>query len=179
MIRRSFRIGLRVGLLGGVAAAVVKTVQARRGKRDTADEAQSPTWPPLAEQAAPAATPTPAPVPDQPKAALDAEPQVAPLQAEDARPAPVRKSPAKKASAAKKAPATKKAGAKKAAKPTVAAAWVEPTGAVCPPSHPVKAKLSSRLFHLPGMFAYARTVPDRCYRGEAEAEADGLRKAKR
>jgi hypothetical protein len=43
----------------------------------------------------------------------------------------------------------------------------------------VKAKLSSRLFHLPGMFAYARTRPDRCYRDEAAAVADGLTRAKR
>ena len=162
MIRRSFRIGLRLGLLGGIAAAVVKTVQARRGRGGV----EEPAWPPLA------------PVPDQPQAALDAEPEVVTLQAEEPSPAPVRKSAAKKSPAAKKAPAGKKAGAKKAAAPKVAA-WVEPTGAVCPPSHPVKGKLSSRLFHLPGMFAYARTVPDRCYRSEAEAEADGLRKAKR
>lgn len=57
--------------------------------------------------------------------------------------------------------------------------WVEPDGASCPASHPVKAKLSSGIFHLPGMLAYERTVPDRCYVDEAAAEADGLRKAKR
>jgi micrococcal nuclease len=62
----------------------------------------------------------------------------------------------------------------------VAAAWVVPEpGGLCPTTHPVKAKLSSKLFHLPGMFAYTRTNPDRCYRDEAAAEADGLRKAKR
>jgi hypothetical protein len=43
----------------------------------------------------------------------------------------------------------------------------------------VKAKLSSRLFHLPGMFAYNRTKPDRCYSDEEAATADGLTKAKR
>jgi hypothetical protein len=170
MIRRSFRIGLRLGLLTGIAAAVVKTVQARRGGTARNDE-PAPSWPPVAETA-------PAPVPDHSQAALTSEPEVPTLAAEDATAAPVRKSPAKKA-AARKAPATKKAAGKKAAAPAVAAAWVEPTGSVCPPSHPVKAKLSSRLFHLPGMFAYARTVPDRCYRGEAEAEADGLTRAKR
>jgi hypothetical protein len=57
--------------------------------------------------------------------------------------------------------------------------WVEPDGATCPATHPVKAKLSSRIFHLPGMANYDRTNPDRCYRGAAEAEADGLRQAKR
>jgi hypothetical protein len=43
----------------------------------------------------------------------------------------------------------------------------------------VKAKLSSKIFHLPGMSMYDRTRPDRCYAGAAEAEADGLRAAKR
>lgn len=63
------------------------------------------------------------------------------------------------------------------AEPT--AAWVEPEGSACPPGHPVKVKLSSGIFHLPGMLAYERTSPDRCYVDEAAAEADGFRKAKR
>lgn len=59
-------------------------------------------------------------------------------------------------------------------------AWVEPgPDGACPPSHPIKAKLRSKLFHLPGMLAYDRTNPDRCYRDEAAAEADGLTRAKR
>ena len=60
-----------------------------------------------------------------------------------------------------------------------APAWVEPVEGVCPTTHPVKAKLSSKIFHLPGMANYERTHPDRCYAGAAEAEADGLRAAKR
>lgn len=64
--------------------------------------------------------------------------------------------------------------------PEPAPAWVVPDpGGTCPSTHPIKAKLSSKLFHLPGMFAYARTNPDRCYRDEAAAESDGLRRAKR
>jgi hypothetical protein len=35
------------------------------------------------------------------------------------------------------------------------------------------------IYHLPGMLAYDRTQPDRCYRDAPAAEADGLRKAKR
>ncbi len=59
-------------------------------------------------------------------------------------------------------------------------AWVEPSSDdVCPQSHPIKAKLSSKIFHLPGMLAYDRTKPDRCYAAAAAAEADGLRQAKR
>jgi hypothetical protein len=72
--------------------------------------------------------------------------------------------------------------------PSVAAAgepippqsWIAPDDeGVCPTSHPIKAKLSSKIFHLPGMFAYDRTQPDRCYATEDAAVADGLRKAKR
>jgi hypothetical protein len=58
-------------------------------------------------------------------------------------------------------------------------AWVEPNDGICPPSHPVKAKLSSKIFHVEGGANYARTNPDRCYRDTAAAEADGLRPAKR
>lgn len=58
-------------------------------------------------------------------------------------------------------------------------AWVKPTGGVCPETHPVKAKLASRLFHLPGMLAYDRTRADRCYRDAAAAEDEGFTRAKR
>jgi len=83
------------------------------------------------------------------------------------RPTPVAKkakAPPKKAAAKKKAPVR---------------AWVEPRGGVCPTSHPVKAKLTSKIFHRPGMLNYERTNPDRCYADEAEAQSDGLRAAKR
>lgn len=82
--------------------------------------------------------------------------------------------------AVKKLPAKKTAAVKKAApvkRPTTA--WVAPESDVCPTSHPVKAKLASKLFHLPGMFAYDRTRPDRCYSDEAAATGDGFVKAKR
>jgi hypothetical protein len=59
------------------------------------------------------------------------------------------------------------------------AAWVGPDGNACPASHPVKAKLGSRIFHVPGMANYARTVPDRCYVDASAAEGDGFRRAKR
>ena len=59
------------------------------------------------------------------------------------------------------------------------AAWVEPdVGGGCPESHPVKAKLSSGIFHVPGGANYERTKPDRCYVDEAAAVADGLRPSK-
>ena len=60
------------------------------------------------------------------------------------------------------------------------AAWVEPgDDGGCPPGHPVKAKMSSKIYHLPGQLNYDRTTPDRCYVDAAAAEADGLRAAKR
>lgn len=58
--------------------------------------------------------------------------------------------------------------------------WVPPLeGGACPAGHPVKAKLRSRVFHLPGMAAYDRTAADRCYIGAEAAEADGFRRASR
>ena len=57
--------------------------------------------------------------------------------------------------------------------------WVEP-GAEgdCPLSHPVKAKLRSGIYHLPGGASYDRTKADRCYADAGTAEADGYRGSK-
>jgi hypothetical protein len=57
--------------------------------------------------------------------------------------------------------------------------WVEPQDGTCPATHPIKVKLASGIFHLPGMLAYDRTKPDRCYATEVDAVADGFVKAKR
>jgi hypothetical protein len=35
------------------------------------------------------------------------------------------------------------------------------------------------IYHLPGMAAYGRTLPDRCYADPEAAEADGFVRAKR
>ena len=157
MIRRSFRFGLLLGLLGGAAFALTKVL----GSRSAADvpspaHLASEPWPPLvpdreATRPYPTTTPTDLPfVPD----------------------------PAAPTSAGKAAP-VKKAAVKKVKQKAPAKAWVEPKGGVCPTSHPVKGKLTSKIFHLPGMLNYERTNPDRCYLDEAKAEADGLRAAKR
>jgi hypothetical protein len=59
------------------------------------------------------------------------------------------------------------------------AAWKKPNAdGSCPKSHPVKAKMASGIFHVPGGANYARTKPDRCYVDAAAAQADGLRPAK-
>ena len=72
----------------------------------------------------------------------------------------------------------RKASAKRVAAGT-RRTWVEPTGTDCPTSHPVKAKLASMIYHLPGMAAYNRTRPDRCYRDGPSAESDGFIRSKR
>ncbi len=59
------------------------------------------------------------------------------------------------------------------------APWIEASAGPPPATHLVKAKLGSGIYHLPGMMNYDRTRPDRYYRTAAEAEADGLRAAKR
>jgi hypothetical protein len=60
-----------------------------------------------------------------------------------------------------------------------ASPWVEPAeSGACPAHHPVKAKLSSGIFHEPGGANYARTQPDRCYLSADAAQADGLRPSK-
>ena len=58
-------------------------------------------------------------------------------------------------------------------------AWVEPEDGRCPASHPVKTKLASGIFHVPGSAHYDRTHADRCYATPEAAAADGLRPAKR
>jgi hypothetical protein len=57
--------------------------------------------------------------------------------------------------------------------------WVEPLDGVCPSSHPIKAKLASRIFQPPGTSNYERTRADRCYKSDAAAVADGFTRAKR
>ncbi len=63
--------------------------------------------------------------------------------------------------------------------PTTSAPWRDPVDGACPPGYEIKAKLSSGIFHEPGMVNYARTTPDRCYASADAAVADGLRPAKR
>lgn len=60
-----------------------------------------------------------------------------------------------------------------------AKAWVDPVDGACPDGYPIKAKLSSGIYHLPGGLSYERTKPDRCYASEQDAKEDGLRPPKR
>ena len=120
MIRRLFRIGLLLGLLGGVAFALTKllpTSQPTRPRRPSARRSRG--------HASRATRPSPR------------------HRSHEASPTPRRPSRPRRRPAAKR--------------------WVEPTGGVCPATHPVKAKIGSKIFHLPGMANYERTKPDRCY----------------
>lgn len=158
MIRRSFRIGLTLGLLGGLAFALVKMFGARPGPDTASRPDRDEPWPRLATDPAVPAAADVLLVPD-PAAPSPAAPVVDEAVEPTPKKAPAKKAPAKRAAAMK--------------------AWVDPDGGVCPTSHPVKAKLASKIFHLPGMLNYDRTNPDRCYLDAATAEADGLRVAKR
>ncbi|GIU84215.1 MAG: hypothetical protein KatS3mg008_0990 [Acidimicrobiales bacterium] len=57
--------------------------------------------------------------------------------------------------------------------------WTDPhEDGSCPETHPVKAKTSSGIYHVPGGSLYSRTKPDRCYCDEEAARADGFRRSK-
>jgi hypothetical protein len=57
--------------------------------------------------------------------------------------------------------------------------WIDPLpDGNCPPSHPVKGKTRSGIFHVEGNISYERTNADRCYLSPEAAEADGYRPAK-
>jgi hypothetical protein len=149
MLRRCVRLAVLLSLLATVIAALSRVRAARRPAPFS-----STTW--------------------------DRRPETRPAPQAQAAPAP-------RAAAATQAvavPATPAAAppAHAAAPPTQAAAppaWVEAIDGAAPPTHPVKAKVSSGLYHLPGMVAYARTRPDRCYVDASAAEGDGFTRAKR
>jgi len=154
VIRRSFRRGIALGLLVGTAATAVKTVLDRRSPRP-AGPTGLPTepWPPIPDT-------TPVPVPEVPKPAKPA------------------KEPAKRIE--KTPPAKPPEARAKRTESIPAAPWVEPADdGACPDTHPVKAKMASGIFHVPGGLNYPRTRPDRCYIDATAAEADGLRPSKR
>ncbi len=208
MLRRWFRFGVRLAVVAGAALAVRRLWDARRGAEvpgeGWAGADRSWTPPPPASvpghtaPAAPPATPPEAPTShdgqDEPNGA--AAPEEAPPPAAAAAAAAAGNEADEPHDAASAAPrdaaATPPAGrsgaaskAKAAKAPTRVSAggapriWVEPVGTTCPPDHPVKVKLASRLFRVPGMFAYDRTRPDRCYGDEHEAIAEGFTRAQR
>ena len=196
MIRRLLRLIAAAGLLGGVGFALAKVLQGRRAGQASMPSGEEPAVPkrsetPLIEPKmlrnlnlkppgeGPSERETPTSPVIRPQAPATAPPNATALAPTPAPP------PATPAPTPAPAPTAGEAAAGEAATavPAVAAGgpkhWVDPKGSICPASHPVKAKLASKIFHLPGMTAYERTTPDRCYKDEPSAEADGLRKAKR
>ncbi|HEV3226448.1 MAG TPA: hypothetical protein VGZ52_06430, partial [Acidimicrobiales bacterium] len=150
MIRRSFRIGLWLGLLAGIAFAVAKIFRPRPEPSAVLDLGSpgatlAPTrraWPPL-EAAVATPDPVQVPVPDlQPVVAstepglvtIGDEPLQEPEPEPESDPESVKKPVGKKSAEPKKA-AVKKRAAKKAS----LGVWVDPDGNICPQSHPVKA----------------------------------------
>lgn len=163
--------------LGAPPAVSTPAATAPEPGADVAPTTPAPT--PPAPPAAPTAPAGPAPTIAAPTAKKAAAKKAAAVKSA-AKKAVAKKEVAKKAAAQKVAKAAK--AVKKAASGPAPATdpWVAPEeGGACPVTHPVKAKVSSRLFHLPGMFAYNRTAADRCYVDEATAVADGFTKAKR
>jgi hypothetical protein len=201
VIRRPFRRGLTLGLLGAATLSALRTLQHRRTQPAPAAPT---TWEPIPDTTpVRVPEPTPAPVVEvhtgveaeahfadasrqverplsdwEPSADLPPATETTPLTpsvvAERPKPDPA-------VNLLQEAPKAKKAAKKAAAKPKKAklGPWVEPVDGTCPDTHPVKGKLASKIFHVPGGFNYPRTRPDRCYLDAAAAEADGLRLSKR
>lgn len=58
--------------------------------------------------------------------------------------------------------------------------FLDGNGTSFAPEHfPIKANKRSGIYHMPGDFAYVRTVASRHYRSSESAEADGFRHARR
>ena len=178
MVRLLRRV-LRLGLLAGVGMGVLKAVRGRKAPDPWADSWVS-TGPPGGTR------PSPAPVAAAPK-----PPASAPAEAEKAasdKPS-AGKPDAAKAESGKSAPSraakqtrtgpARKSPTGKAEDPPGERLWVAANEGVCPQTHPVKAKLSSKIFHTPTGRNYKSTKADRCYPDEASAQADGLRPPQR
>jgi hypothetical protein len=172
MVRLLRRV-LRLGLLAGVGVGILKVVKGRKASDPWAD-----SW---VSTGAPGATrPSPAPVAvAAPKPAATAE-SAAPVPEPAAAAAPKPAAPAG-SKAAKPGPSgpARKSPTGKAEEPPGERLWVAANDGVCPQTHPIKAKLSSKIFHTPASRNYSRTKADRCYPDEASAQADGLRPAQR
>lgn len=178
MLRRILTIGLKLGFVVGVVALAVQAFQRRDNARRRPPA--PPPWPPLdvdrEQQRQPASTPATeafslsATEDEVAEAARATEQEATQLQQRLAT------APTDAAVEAETPPSPAQAPAPVG---PADAAWVDADDGACPASHPVKAKLRSRVFHLPGMVHYDRTNADRCYRDGAAAEGDGFRQAKR
>ena len=161
MLKSLFRLLLRLAV---VSAVIYAGRRALKSWVDGPEPLPSTTpWPAVATPASPAPPAT-------------TEPAV--VETAVAEPAAV-ETAAVKTDAVKTAAVKAKAPARKKAR-TDGAAWVAPAAdGSAPPSHPVKVKMASGLYRVPGTAAYDRTRADRCYATPEAAEADGFTRAKR
>ena len=158
---------LRLGLLAGIGVGILKVVKGRKAPDPWADSWVS-TGPPGGTR------PSPAPVAAAPKPPARAEADKSDADKPDAgKYAPSRTAKPTRTGPARKLPTGK------AEDPPGERLWVPANDGVCPPTHPVKAKLSSKIFHTPTGRNYKSTKADRCYPDESSAQADGLRPAQR
>ena len=193
---RLLRTTLRLGVLGGVGYGIWKRVWGRRPADMWADSWVSTGKPGATVPAAAPMVRTPAPGETAPPAAAGTNGEAratgdTPEEKENdestggngrvaagpaSGPAPgSTRSPTTRASRPSKTGPARRTPTGKAVEPPGERRWVAAVDGVCPQSHPVKAKLSSRIFHLPGDRNYNRTHADRCYPDEQSAVADGLR----
>jgi hypothetical protein len=157
-VLKLMRRGMLLGLLAGAAYAVVRFLAAR--SPDTAgvtfEASPVPGLPrPVPRIATPAESATPA-AGAGPTASIAPEPDPERPLVDGRGPAPLPE-----------------------AAFTGAPPWVDPIEGECPVSHPVKAKLTSGIYHEPGGGNYDRTRAERCYVDADAATADGLRPPKR
>ena len=163
---------VRLGLLAGLGVGILKVVKGRKAPDPWADSWVS-TGPPGGTRPSPAPVAAASPKPPAPAATATATP---PPPASPQPPAPAKATKATKST--RKGPA-RKSPTGKAEDPPGERLWVPANEGVCPQTHPVKAKLSSKIFHTPASRNYSRTKADRCYPDESSAQADGLRPAQR
>lgn len=148
-------------------------VRGRKGPDPWADSWVS-TGPPGGTR--PSAAPLAAPKPPAATGTAATPPPATPAEAEKSdtgKSAPSRAAKPSRTGPARKSPTGR------AEEPPGERLWVPANDGVCPPTHPVKAKLSSKIFHTPTGRNYKSTKADRCYPDEASAQADGLRPAQR
>lgn len=184
MLKRVFRLGV----FAVVAAAVLGAVRLLRRDHDplpTVATTPSAPWPPLRDETPAATAPVEPPPVDVAPGDVSDESEPTPVPDAPVPDAPAPEAPVPEVAPADGAPAAvtepEVSGVPVAASdPAATAGWVEPDAdGECPPGFPIKAKMSSKIFHSPGQLNYDRTTPDRCYADAAGAEADGLRAAKR
>ncbi len=187
-MRRPLRSAFVLGVLAGLVLALARALTRESG-RGPAPLVAPPA--PLPAVTPPARPPVPVEVVAGPE-----PPEVVAPTSEPAPAAPAQASPVPEPASATPEPASPAPGPARpspgpvdgadgeAAAPITGtvgddAAWVAPVDGACPDGFPIKAKVSSGIFHRPGGLSYERTRPDRCYPNEAAAVAEGFRAAKR